>query len=107
LLIAADNFYTSQGPRFADLATRHAIAAICPYRDFATSGGLASFGPNLEDEDRLIGLYAVRILKGDKPGDLPVIQSSKVSLIINLKTAKALGIEVPQPVLARADEVIE
>jgi putative ABC transport system substrate-binding protein len=107
VVIAADNFYTSQGPRFAGLAIRHAMAGICPYRDFATSGGLASFGPNLDEEDRLIGQYAARILKGDKPSDLPVIQSSKVSLIINLKAAKALGVEVPQAVLARADEVIE
>ena len=107
ILVSSDNFYTSQGPRLAALALRHALAAISPYRDFAMSGGLASYGPSVDEGDRLMGLYAGRILKGEQPADLPVIQSAKFELIVNLKAAKALGITMPMTLLGRADEVIE
>jgi putative tryptophan/tyrosine transport system substrate-binding protein len=86
---------------------RHAISAIYPYREFAAAGGLMSYGPDLADAYRLVGSYAGRILKGAKPTDLPVQQAVKVELVINLITAKALGITFPLPLLGRADKVIE
>jgi putative ABC transport system substrate-binding protein len=107
ILIAADQVYGSQQPRLAALAARYAIATISPYRDFAMSGGLVSYGPRLDEGDRQFGLYAGRILKGEKPADLPVVQSSKLELVVNLKAAKTLGLKMPMTLLGRADEVIE
>jgi putative ABC transport system substrate-binding protein len=89
------------------LALHHAVPAIYQYREFAAAGGLMSYGTNLADLYGTVGVYAGRILKGEKPTDLPVQQSTKVELIVNLKTAKPLGLELPASVLARADEVIE
>jgi len=107
LVVSSDNLFTDRPVRLAVLAARHAIPAICPYREFAAAGGLMSYGTDLADAYRVVGAYAGRILKGAKPTDLPVHQAVKVQLVINLKTAKALGIGVPATVLARADEVIE
>ena len=107
LVVSSDNLFTDRPVRLAVLAARYAIPAICPYREFAAAGGLMSYGTDLADAYRVVGAYAGRILKGAKPTDLPVHQAVKVQLVINLKTAKALGLGVPTSVLARADEVIE
>jgi ABC-type uncharacterized transport system substrate-binding protein len=107
VIASADPFFTGQREQLAALALRHAMPAIYQYREFAAAGGLMSYGGSIADTYRLAGVYTGRILKGEKPADLPVQQSTKVELIINLKTAKAFGITVPLPLLGRADEIIE
>jgi ABC-type uncharacterized transport system substrate-binding protein len=107
LVIAGDPFFTTKSDRLAALALRYAVPAIYQYHPFAAAGGLMSYGANLTEQNRLAGIYTGRILKGEKPADLPVQQSTEVELIINLKTAKALGLTIPIPLLGRADEVIE
>jgi putative ABC transport system substrate-binding protein len=107
LVVSSDNLFTDRPVRLVALAARHAIPTIYPYRWFAAAGGLMSYGADLGDAYRLVGTYAGRILKGAKPADLPVQQVVKVELVINLKTARELGITFPLSLLGRADEVIE
>jgi putative ABC transport system substrate-binding protein len=107
LIIAIDPFFNDQSTRLAALTKERAIPPVFQFREFAAAGGLMSYGGSLPDSWRLAGVYAGRILKGEMPADLQVQQSTKAELIINLKTAKALGLTVPLPLLARADEVIE
>jgi putative ABC transport system substrate-binding protein len=107
LVIASEPFFNSQRATIAALALRHQVPTISQDREFADAGGLMGYGGSLTDNYRTIAGYAGRILKGEKPADLPVQQSTKVELIINLKTAKALGLTVPLSLLGRADEVIE
>ena len=107
LVISGDAFLVSRSRQLAALAVHHAMPVVGEYREFVAAGGLASYGGGIADAYRITGLYAGRVLKGEKPADLPVQQATKVELYINLKTAKALGISVPIPILGRADEVIE
>jgi putative tryptophan/tyrosine transport system substrate-binding protein len=107
LIIGGDPFFTSRSRQLGELTVVHRVPTIYEFREFAEAGGLISYGTSLADAYRQVGIYTGRILKGEKPSDLPVQQATKVELILNLKTAKALGITVPISLLGRADEVIE
>ena len=107
VVISGGQFFNSRSKQLAAAALQHAVPTISPYVDLAGAGGLMSYGTNITDAYRLAGIYTGRVLKGEKPADLPVQQATKVELIINLKTAKALGITVPSSLIGRADEIIE
>jgi putative ABC transport system substrate-binding protein len=107
LVIAPDAMFISRSEQLGALTLRHAVPAVTQFREFAAAGGLMSYGGSFTEPTRLVGVYTGRVLKGEKPADLPVMQATKVELVINLKTAKALGINVPNTLIGRADEVIE
>jgi putative ABC transport system substrate-binding protein len=107
LLITADPLFISLSDRLAKLALRYGIPTIFQYREFVAAGGLMSYGGDVLDQFRQVGIYTGRILKGEKPANLPVQQATKIELLINLKTAKTLGLSIPNTLIGRADEVIE
>ena len=107
LFLGADPFFTSRRVQLANLATRHVVPMISATREVPEAGGLISYGANIADGWRQVGVYVGRILRGTKPADLPVVQSTKFELVINAQTARILGVDVPAALLARADEVIE
>jgi putative ABC transport system substrate-binding protein len=107
LVIGGEPFFNSRGEQLGALSARHKVPTIFQFREFTAGGGLASYGASLTDSYRQVGIYAARVLKGERPADLPIVQSSKFDLVINLKTAKALGLTVPAKLLFTADEVIE
>jgi putative tryptophan/tyrosine transport system substrate-binding protein len=107
LVIGPDAFFAARSEQLATLTVRHAVPAVFENRGFVAAGGLVGYTGSIADAYRLAGVYAARILKGEKPGELPVQRSTKVEMFLNLKTAKALGLSVPLPLLGRADEVIE
>ena len=106
-MISPDFAFTRGMEQLANLTIRHSVPAVYLYREFAAAGGLMSYGPDMTETYRMAGIYTGRILKGEKPADMPVEQVTKVELYINLKTAKALGITVPLPLSGRADEIFE
>src|SRR5262245_15696170 len=106
-VITADTLFSSKSAELAALASRYAMPTISPYREFVTAGGLISYGGNVSELYRLVGVYTGRVLNGEKPADLPVQQVTKVELVVNLRAAKSFGLTVPPSLLARADEVIE
>ena len=107
LVITADTLFSGKSAQLAALASRYSMPTISPYREFVTAGGLMSYGGSVNELYRLVGVYTGRVLNGENPADLPVQQVTKVELVINLKTAKSLGLDIPPSLLARADEVIE
>jgi putative ABC transport system substrate-binding protein len=107
IVVGPDAFFASQSKQLGELAARHGVPTIFAYREFAAAGGLVGYGSNNADLFRQVGTYTGRILKGENPADLPVVQATKLEMIINLRSAKALGLNTPLSLLGRADEVIE